>query len=96
MPTPLASSLSESSCLPCRHHHAYPIGIIMPRDLMPPITPFLEAHLKLVRIGCNVTPAYGVGPRPSIRTPRQKLMVVKPRNDINLEFLEKKSGHLIT
>ena len=32
----------------------------MYRDLMPPITPFWEAHLKLPHIGSNVTPAYGL------------------------------------
>ena len=46
---------------------------------MPPITPFLEAHLKLPGIGCNLTPEKGVGPRRLFRTPTQKLTVVKPR-----------------
>ena len=46
---------------------------------MPPLTSFLEAHLNLVRIGCNITPANGVGSRRSFRTPTQKLTVVKPR-----------------
>ena len=46
---------------------------------MPPLTPFLEAQLKLVRTGCNLTPRDGVGPRRSCRIPTQKLMVVKPR-----------------
>ena len=70
--------------------------VVQHRELIPPITPFLEEDLKLPGIGCNVTPAYGVGPRPSFRTPRQKLMVAKARNYINIEFCEKKSGHLIT
>ena len=46
---------------------------------MPPITPFLEAQLKLVRTGCNLTPGNGVGSSRSFRIPTQKLMVVKPR-----------------
>ena len=48
------------------------------RDLMPPLTSFLEAHLNIVRTGFNVTPENGVGPRLSFRTPRQKLQVSKP------------------
>ena len=49
-----------------------------PRELIPPITAFLEEDLKLVRPGCNLTPANGVGPKRSFRTPTQKLTVVKP------------------
>ena len=48
------------------------------RDLMPPITPFLEAQLKLVRTGCNLTLGNGVDSRRSFKTPTQKLLLVKP------------------
>ena len=48
------------------------------RELIPPITAFLEEDLKLVRPGCNLTPANGVGSRRLFRTPTQKLLVVKP------------------
>ena len=53
--------------------------VVQYRDLMPPLTSFLEAHLNLVRTGSNLTPGYGVGSRRSFRTPKQKLTVVKPR-----------------
>ena len=49
------------------------------RELIPPITAFLEEDLKLVRTGCNLTPGNGLGSRRSFRTPTQKLTVVKPR-----------------
>ena len=49
------------------------------RELIPPITAFLEEDLKLVHTGGNLTPGDGVGSRRSFRTPTQKLTVVKPR-----------------
>ena len=48
------------------------------RELIPPITAFLEEDLKLVHTGGNLTPGDGVGSRRSFRTPTQKLTVVKP------------------
>ena len=48
------------------------------RELIPPITAFLEEDLKLVHTGGNLTPGDGVGSRRSFRTPKQKLTVVKP------------------
>ena len=45
-------------------------GIVAPdRELIPPITAFLEEDLKLVHTGCNLTPGNGVGSRPSFWTP---------------------------
>ena len=49
------------------------------RELIPPITAFLEEDLKLVHTGGNLTPGDGVGSRRSLKTPTQKLTVVKPR-----------------
>ena len=49
------------------------------RELIPPITAFLEEDLKLVHTGGNLTPGDGVGSRRSFRIPTQKLTVVKPR-----------------
>ena len=48
------------------------------RELIPPITAFLEEDLKLVHTGGNLTPGDGVGSRRSFKTPTQKLTVVKP------------------
>ena len=48
------------------------------RELIPPITAFLEEDLKLVHTGGNLTPGDGVGSRRSLKTPTQKLTVVKP------------------
>ena len=52
--------------------------LIAGRELIPPITAFLEEDLKLVHTGGNLTPGDGVGSRRSFRTPTQKLTVVKP------------------
>ena len=54
------------------------VGFIFTRELIPPITAFLEEDLKLVHTGGNLTPGDGVGSRRSFRTPTQKLTVVKP------------------
>ena len=51
---------------------------VVVRELIPPITAFLEEDLKLVHTGGNLTPGDGVGSRRSFRTPKQKLTVVKP------------------
>ena len=56
----------------------YTVCLYFTRELIPPITAFLEEDLKLVRTGCNLTPGNGVGSRRSFRTPTQKLTVVKP------------------
>ena len=66
------------------------------KGLMPPIAAFLEADLKLLRISCIVTPGYGVWPRPSFRTPSQKIPVSKARNYINIEFCENKENNVFT
>ena len=54
------------------------IMVVWNRELIPPITAFLEEDLKLVHTGGNLTPGDGVGSRRSFRTPTQKLTVVKP------------------
>ena len=54
------------------------MSIVWTRELIPPITAFLEEDLKLVHTGGNLTPGDGVGSRRSFRKPTQKLTVVKP------------------
>ena len=59
------------------------------RELIPPITPFLEEDLKLPSIGCTVTPENVVGPKPLFRTPGQKLPVLKPRCHLVIRLMSR-------
>ena len=83
-----AKILVPSFCLTFRHFLDIGNSIITTgnpkvsqyfRELIPPITAFLEEDLKLVHTGGNLTPGDGVGSRRSFRTPTQKLTLVKPR-----------------